>query len=121
MLKLALLLLFSVSLGVTGQISLKHGMGQVTQSMTQGGAVGTLMGAAFNPWVIVGIGCYGLSMLLWLLVLSKADLSFAYPVLGLSYLGVVLASWTILGEAVSPLRWAGTLVISLGVYLVARS
>lgn len=120
MLKLALLLLFSVSLGVTGQISLKHGMGQVS-AVASPGAVGTLLGAALNPWVIVGIGCYGFSMLLWLLVLSKADLSFAYPVLGLSYLGVVLASWSILGEAVSPLRWAGTLVICLGVYLVARS
>lgn len=120
MIKSMALLLAGVLLGVVGQISLKSGMKLLTGAGTSG-VVPLLMGAATNPQVIVGVACYGLSMVFWLLVLSRLDLSLAYPMLGISYIGVLFASWYFLGEAVSPMRWAGTLIICLGVYLVARS
>ncbi|MBC7542177.1 MAG: EamA family transporter [Candidatus Sericytochromatia bacterium] len=119
MLKSLVLLLIGVLLGIVGQLSLKSGMKVVAS--VGGGAVPMLMHAALNLNVIIGIACYGFSMIFWLLVISKLDLSLAYPMLGISYIGVVFASWWWLGEAISPMRWAGTLVICLGVYLVARS
>lgn len=120
MLKSLVLLLIGVLLGIVGQLSLKAGMKAVTATAAKG-VVGLLMGAAFNLNVLIGVACYGLSMIFWLLVISKLDLSLAYPMLGISYIGVVFASWWFLGEAISPMRWAGTMIICLGVYLVARS
>jgi multidrug transporter EmrE-like cation transporter len=121
MLKSLVLLLIGVLLGIVGQLSLKAGMKAVTLTAGGNGVVGLLTAAALNPNVILGVACYGLSMVFWLLVISKLDLSLAYPMLGISYIGVVFASWWFLGEAISPMRWGGTLIICLGVYLVARS
>ena len=120
MLKSLVLLLIGVLLGIVGQLSLKAGM-KVVSAAGGSGAADLLMHAVFNLNVIIGIACYGLSMVFWLLVISKLDLSLAYPMLGISYIGVVFASWWWLGEAISPMRWAGTMIICLGVYLVARS
>ena len=119
MLKSLTLLFIGVLLGIVGQLSLKTGMKLVTESSS--GVISLLWHAALNYNVTIGIACYALSMVFWLLVLSRLDLSLAYPILGVSYIGVVFASWWLLGEAISPMRWAGTFIICLGVYLVARS
>jgi drug/metabolite transporter (DMT)-like permease len=62
-----------------------------------------------------------MSLLIWFYVLTKVDLSIAYPFLALSYVLVLLFSWLILGESISALRIVGVSVISCGVILVAKS
>ena len=74
---------------------------------------------AANPWAALVF--YGLSAVSWLWVLARAQLSFAYPVLALSFPLVVAASSVIYGEPVSLLHWAGVAVIFLGVSLLART
>jgi drug/metabolite transporter (DMT)-like permease len=71
--------------------------------------------------VWLGLFLYGLSAVFWMTVLSRVDLSFAYPMVGFSYVIVLLFSALLLGEQVSPLRWLGTLVIVLGIVLVTRT
>jgi multidrug transporter EmrE-like cation transporter len=54
-------------------------------------------------------------------VLSRVHLSFAYPILALGYVLTALCSWYLFNEAISPTRWAGIIVICVGVVLVSRS
>ncbi|MBI4299748.1 MAG: hypothetical protein HY677_01330 [Chloroflexi bacterium] len=111
------LILGSVLLGVLGQLSLKSGVSNV-----EPGSPGSfLIRALTTPMVLVGLAIYALSSLLWLLILSKVTLSYAYPMLSLGYVLVVVASATFFREQVSPARWLALLVICGGVALLARS
>ena len=64
---------------------------------------------------------YGLSAICWLWVLSRAQLSFAYPMLSLTFPIVVGLSAVLFSEAILPMRWAGVGVIVIGVSLLAKS
>ncbi len=121
--KSILLILVSVCLAVAGQILLKIGMTQV-------GAIGgssvinwreTLFKIAVVPQVWLGLLFYVISAISWLIVLSRVDLSFAYPFAALGYVLVVLVSWVYLKESVSLLRWLGVFIICVGVFFVAKS
>lgn len=117
------LILASILVSVVGQLFLKAG---VSKLGTIGGEalanLPQLLGmVATNPLIILGLACYGLGAAMWIVVLSRVELSLAYPMLGLGYVLVLLTSWLIFGESVSSLRWFGTLMIVAGVMLVARS
>ena len=64
---------------------------------------------------------YGISVGVWIVGLSRVPVSQAYPVLSLGYVLAALLAWPLLGEAVSPQRWAGIAVIVLGVWLITRN
>jgi len=120
--KAFLLLLFAISLSVTGEFLLKAGMNQVGMlSLTPKGFISGLLRAFSNPRILAGFAFLFSGSLIWLAVLSRADLSWAYPLLSLGYLFVVLTSWFFLGEAFSLLRLLGTVFICLGVLLIFRS
>jgi multidrug transporter EmrE-like cation transporter len=76
---------------------------------------------ALRPGLWAGLICYGVSLLVWLYVLSRAEVSFAYPFLGLGFVFVALASVLWLGETLPPARLAGTALIIAGVLVLARS
>lgn len=116
------LLLVTVTLNVAGQYLMKRGMtdvGAITGNLNA--LVGSLTTAFTNPYVLAGVGAYAFSSIFWLVLLSRVDLSYAYPALSLGYVLITLVSAIALGEQVSPLRWAGVIVISVGVIMVARS
>lgn len=73
------------------------------------------------PTIYVGLTLYALSAMLWLIVLSHMDLSYAYPLLSISYILVPLAAWLLFGEQISPLRWLGILIVLIGVIVISRS
>jgi len=120
----SLILIFgAVALAAGGQLSLKTGMSQVgrigEESFNQ---VISIIGRVIStPMVWIGLVLYGLAAVLWLIVLSRENLSFAYPIFGSTYLIIVFLSWVVLREEVSLLRWLGASFIALGVFLVARS
>ena len=68
----------------------------------------------------VGLALYGISSLVWLIVLSRLDLSYAYPLLASMYIVLPLLSMVFLKESIPPLRWLGMLVVIAGVILVSR-
>lgn len=112
-----LLLLVAVSLGAAGQICLKIGV-----NMLGGGASPlTVLKGIFTPYVLSGFVLYGLSSLLYLVALSRLDLSYAYPFVALSFVLVTVLSWRILGETLPGLRIAGLALIMAGVLTVAAS
>lgn len=120
--KEAFLLLITVLLNVVGQLAMKKGMSDVGVVAFDPGRLVTAMGKALsNGYVLSGIAAYGLSAILWLILLSRLDLSYVYPAISLGYVLVVLVSWAVLREEVHLLRWLGVLVICIGVYLVGRS
>ena len=122
MTKNLILILVSVFLGVMGQLAMKNGMmGVKLHATTPLVLLGGLFRAIGNPFVIGGIGLYGVSALVWLMVLSRVELSFAYPLVSMGYIAVVILSRFLFGEHVTAVRVAGTVVICLGVYLITRS
>lgn len=73
------------------------------------------------PWLWAALGCYGLSVVVWLVGLSRVPVSQAYPLLSLGYVINIGLAWWLLGETPNVLRVAGIAVIVFGVVLVARS
>ena len=115
-----LILLGAICLTVTGELFLKTGMNRVG---TVGlGALGQALGRAIGtPQIWAGFFFVFAGALLWLVVLSRVPLSWAYPLLSLGYLLILLLSNLVLRENLSPIRWFGTIVIIAGVWLVYRS
>ena len=71
--------------------------------------------------IIGGLGCYVLSVVLWIVALSRVDVSLAYPMLSLGYVVSAVGAWYFLGETISLQRVAAIAVILVGVALLARS
>ncbi len=112
------LILAGVLMNALAQIPLKKGV------QAAGGvsfALGPLVKLFLQPWVLLGIACYVVSLAIWLGALSKVDVNFAYPFLALGFLANALLARWVLGEPISPLRWVALGVIVLGVALQALS
>lgn len=117
------LILLAVLCSVCGQLTLKMGMAHVgrigTEALVQ--PLEVALRVASSPLVVAGLALYALGSVAWLTVLSRVPLSFAYPVLALSYAVTPLLAWLLLQENVPSLRWLGIATICVGVLLVARS
>jgi multidrug transporter EmrE-like cation transporter len=124
-----LMILFSVVLGVAGQLAIKHGVGiassgassRITHSLDVGSILAFLQSAAANKFVIFGFLFYLISAASWLVILSRVDLSYAYPMISIGYIVIVLLSKYLFDEPVSSMRIAGTLLICAGVFFLMRS
>ncbi len=119
--KQLILLLVTVSLNVFGQLMMKRGMssvGVITGDL--GMLADSLTRAVMNPFVLAGVASYGVSTIFWLVLLSRVELSYAYPALSMGYVLITLVSAFLLGEQVSAMRWAGVFIIVTGVILVTR-
>jgi uncharacterized membrane protein len=112
-----ILVLICVVLGSFGQIALGKGMTGV--SLGSGSTVAALFSALLRPYVAIGFILYFASSILWLLVLSREEVSYVYPLIALTYVFVGLLSWLLLHQQVPLLRWLGILLICVGVGIVA--
>jgi len=116
------LILISVTLAAVAQLTLKYGMNQVRDA---NGAVGlstdSVRHIVSTPTVWLGLFIFALSAMVWLAVLSRTSLSFAYPFAALTYALIVLFDLFILHEQVPAIRWAGVFFIMTGIVLVAQS
>lgn len=116
-----LAILASVFLAVVGQLLLKIGMLRMGKlSFSFSNILQQYARILFDPFVIAGIVGFILSMLAWLYVLSRLQLSTAYPFVALNYVLILFASHFLLREAITPLKIMGVAVIMAGVYLVSR-
>lgn len=122
MLKTIGLILVTVSLSVFAQVMLKAGVNSLGKlSFASSNFLPTFKLLLLNPLVMLGFVTYALSALFWLFILTRVELSFAYPMMGLSFVLLALISMVFLGENVSFVRWAGVFVIVFGVFLISRS
>lgn len=117
-----LFLAITVVVSTAGQLFLKAGMNHVgsVEQMGQLFSSDYIARVAGTWQVWVGLFMYGLGALSWLVVISRENLTYAYPFLGLIYILILITGYFVLGE---PVRWwqiAGTLLVAGGVVLVAR-
>ena len=116
------LILTGVLLNAAAQLLLKAGtnaLGVITPTVAIALA---LAGAiATNPHFLGGFACYGVSVLVWIVALSRVPVSIAYPMLSIGYVVNALAAGYLFGEALDGGRWLGIGFIIIGVYLLARS
>ena len=115
------LILLSVTTGVAGQTMIKLGVSRPGAVEESSGLLSLISMILRSPLIILGLLLYGAGALAWIAVLSRLDLSLAYPFLALNFVLVALVSFSFLGESIPPLRWLGILVICIGIFLVARS
>ncbi|MDE2293280.1 MAG: EamA family transporter [Elusimicrobia bacterium] len=106
-----------------GNVMLSHGMKTVGALSAYGPeALWTFFtSACLNPWVIGGIGLQLANYLLWLAVLSWAEVSWATPLNAIEYVLVGLGAAAFLGERVGPVRWLGIVLIVFGVSVMVDS
>lgn len=76
---------------------------------------------AINPWLLAGMACYAVSIGLWLIVLSKTQVSLAYPLLSIGYIITAVIGYFWLGENVNFMRASGVALICVGIVFVSRS
>lgn len=117
-----LLILVNVLLTSMAQIVLKAGMSSpsVVRSVAEGFSLSSATAVATSPWVVLGLMMYVGSAFVWLLVLSRVEVSLAYPFVGLGFVITMLLGWHFFGESLSLVKVAGTLLIATGVVMLAR-
>lgn len=116
------LIIVEIFLNVAAQLSLKVGMDKIGHfDFCWTNTCPILLKVVLSPWIALGIIIYVFSMIVWLMVLSRAEVSMVYPMTSLGYILSVIAAYFLLGEHFSMLRISGVLVIMFGVFLIARS
>lgn len=116
------LILFTVLTNAMAQIMLKKGMlsvGALDLSASQ--IVGTVLKVGFNPFVFLGLCTFVVSMASHLVVLSKVQLSYAYPFLSLAYVVVAAYAFFVFHEDVNATRIAGIALVCLGTIVISQS
>ena len=114
-------ILISVFLSVVAQILLKHGMSNSTVQTALTSDVLTACIAIFtNVSVVAGLTAYVSSAGVWLLVLSKIDVSKAYPFVGLGFIATMMFAYWFLNEPLTITKVIGTLFVLVGVLLISQ-
>ena len=115
-----ILILVSVLLNCTAQLCIRKGMLLVGETGMSN--MSTNLGVMVtNIWLWGAMICYALSILLWMAVLSKVEVSFAYPFLSIGYVVAAVVGYYFFGESLSVIRIVGIVIICIGVYLISRS
>jgi multidrug transporter EmrE-like cation transporter len=119
------LILVSVTLAAVAQLTLKHGINQVThqgsQPLVLTDPAGTFTRIISNGPVWLGLVIFGLSAFVWLIVLSRASLSFAYPFASLTYVIILLFDRFVLDQSIPGIRYLGVAFIIAGIILISRT
>jgi drug/metabolite transporter (DMT)-like permease len=116
------LILLAVFFNTAAQLVLKVGMDKIgVFDFSWANLIPITLKIILSPWIALGIFIYVGSVFVWLMVLSRAPVSIAYPISSLGYVTSAIAACYFLGENLSILRITGIFVILIGVYLVAKS
>jgi drug/metabolite transporter (DMT)-like permease len=117
-----LLLLIGICLTVSGQVFLKLGMNRVRAKIGAFSASPTALWKTFTEWrVILGFALTFSASLFWLGVISRADFSFAYPLLAFSYVVALIPARLVLHEPLTANRLIGALIVVIGVIVIGWS
>ena len=117
-----MLVLAGVLLNAAAQLLLKAGTNGIgTFAFTADNLVPIGIKVASNPFIAGGLGCYAVSVAVWIMALSRVEVSLAYPMLSIGYVVNAVAAWYLFGEALTAQRMVGIGAIIVGVFLVARS
>lgn len=107
--------MLSISLGAIGQFGLKLGAGHVKVGQ---GAAATLMSLIFNTNILLSMLCFATSMVMWVFVLRKLELSIAYPMVSFGYIITMALAFFFLNEPIRLTKLLGTALIISGVVVI---
>jgi multidrug transporter EmrE-like cation transporter len=116
-------ILTGVLLNALAQLLLKAGTNAMGGAihLTASNWFPTLIKVATQLPILGGLACYGVSLVVWIIGLSRTDVTIAYPMLSLGYVVSAVGAWMFLGEVVPPQRMLAMAIILLGVILLART
>lgn len=113
------LLIIASSLTVVGEVLLKLGMNAVSARVGAFSLSPEVLWATFTDWrVIAGFALVFGGALFWLGVISRVNLSFAYPLLALNYVLILIPSRLFLGELITPTKLVGAIIVVIGVIVI---
>jgi multidrug transporter EmrE-like cation transporter len=117
-----MLVLAGVLLNAAAQLLLKAGTNSIGAFAFTAGNLGPVgIKVASNPFIAGGLGCYAVSVVVWIMALSRVEVSLAYPMLSIGYVVNAVAAWYLFGEALTAQRMIGIGTIIVGVIVLARS
>ena len=117
-------ILAGVLLNAAAQLLLKAGAKSSGEIVLSAGAPAlwrTALGLAQHPGILGGLACYAVSVVVWIVALSRVDVSIAYPMLSIGYVINAVAAWYLFGESLTAQKLIGIGFIVAGVVLVTRS
>lgn len=116
------LILLAVIISAVAQLLLKAGMNRIGFfNFSAANAFPIFIKISTNPFVLLGLALYVFSFVVWLLVLSRTEVSIAYPMMSMAYIINCIAAYYLFNEELSLMKVLSVGVIVLGVYLLARS
>ncbi|MGE0357890.1 MAG: SMR family transporter [Burkholderiales bacterium] len=116
------LVITGVLLNAAAQLLLKAGTNRIGEfAFTMENLVPVGLKVAASPFVLGGVACYAVSLVVWILALSRVPVSVAYPMLSIGYVVNAVAAWMLFGESLAAQKLVGIGFIVVGVWLVARS
>ncbi len=119
MLAVLTLLITASALTVVGEVLLKLGMNAVSARVGAFSLDLRVLWATFTDWrVLLGFALVFGGALFWLGVISRVNLSFAYPLLALNYVLILIPSRFILGETITPSKLLGAVIVVIGVIVI---
>ncbi|MFH0966821.1 MAG: EamA family transporter [Methanobacteriota archaeon] len=113
-----IIILIGIIFASSGQILWKIGMSGI--GPLSSATLSSVLTVVGNPWVIGGLICYGLSTVFWLIALSRADLSYVYPFIALTFVIIFIASALLFHEQMSIQRISGAVIIVIGIIVLVR-
>jgi drug/metabolite transporter (DMT)-like permease len=123
MAKLLLILLIGLVFEAAGVVLLKKGITQIgkPEGISPASIVRIIAAGATNPTVLLGVFFEALFFACLLVLMSRSDITFLWPLTALSFVMTTFAALVFLGERVSPLRWAGVVFIMIGAAMISYS
>jgi multidrug transporter EmrE-like cation transporter len=116
------LLMTGVLLNAAAQLLLKAGTNRIGEfAFALDNVLPVGLRLASNPFILGGVACYVVSLVVWIMGLSRVPVSVAYPMLSIGYVINAVAAWMLFGESLTAQKLIGIGFIIVGVFLVARS
>jgi multidrug transporter EmrE-like cation transporter len=117
------MIIVSILLSSAAQLLLKYGASTpaIQKAIYAKSIVNLLHAMIFMPQIIFGLACFGLSLVLWIVILSQTDVSYAYPFVALGICVTMIAGWFFFDETIPLLRIIGIAIVVAGVITVAKS
>ena len=112
------LIFISVLFSSVGQILLRKGM--QNQQLVEGDMICNVLSCLLKPSILGALFLYIASLIIWMVVLSRTEVSFAYPFSSLGFVFVLIASVMFLGETLHIARIIGVLLVCIGVFIIAK-
>ena len=116
------LIFAGVMLNVAAQLMIKAGTNSIGYfEFSRSNILPIGVRLATEPHIIGAIACYALSVVIWILALSRAQVSIVYPLLSMGYVVNMVAAWWLFNESINPAKVVGISVIILGVIIISRA